>query len=167
MNAHAIRTFGSGIFTLRFPRSMSSVERFHESYIPEPNSGCWLWIGALGGDYGNIKVNGAKTGSHVYSWKLNKGDIPKGIFVCHKCDTPLCVNPNHLFLGTHKENMKDMRLKARSAKGSRASRSKLNENEVTAIRNDPSSWDVIAKKYGVTRENIRAVKIRLTWTHIP
>lgn len=78
-------------------------------------SGCWLWLGAtnpLG--YGMIDRNRyTEQLAHRYFFKVHRGDIPSGMFVCHRCDTPSCVNPDHLFLGTHEANMKDMVTKGR------------------------------------------------------
>jgi len=97
---------------------MRSLEdRFNEKWVPVTESGCWLWTGAVSGgkasgvQYGYISVGG-RSGSgqraHRVSYQLHNGDIPEGLFVRHKCDNPLCVNPDHLELGTHQDNMQDM-----------------------------------------------------------
>ena len=90
--------------------------RFHDSYIPEPNSGCWLWEGSCnknGDGYGYCYFGtdvGVKA-AHRFSWEVHNGAIPDGLHVCHHCDTPSCVNPNHLFLGTAKDNHQDRKRK--------------------------------------------------------
>jgi hypothetical protein len=91
------------------------MEKFWERVLPEPNSGCWLWIGAMGGaHYGVISINpGQRIAAHRYSLQLHGVDIPDHLFVLHRCDTPLCVNPNHLFVGTYKDNAQDRDRKRR------------------------------------------------------
>lgn len=99
---------------------MSLLARFEQKYIPEPNSGCWLWIGAVR-SYGKtslrptIEDGGTRNAARV-SWKLHRGAIPEGLHVLHKCDVTLCVNPDHLFLGTHLDNMADMMVKRANGK---------------------------------------------------
>lgn len=82
-----------------------------KKFVSEPDkNGCTIWLGKRSaGGYGLFKSHGA----HRVSWMLNKGEIPKGLFVCHKCDIRECVNIDHLFLGTNKDNMNDMRSKGR------------------------------------------------------
>src|ERR1700730_2840026 len=78
------------------------------------NDSCWLWTAAKDKDgYGFFSVNGKQTKAHRFSFAHYNGEIPTGMIVCHKCDTPSCVNPDHLFLGTHKINLDDMRSKGR------------------------------------------------------
>lgn len=88
-------------------------ERFHDKYIPEPNSGCWLWIAnANRTGYGCLSDSKQRL-AHRISWEIHRGPIPEGLYVLHKCDVPICVNPEHLFLGTHQDNMDDMVRKGR------------------------------------------------------
>lgn len=103
-------------------------------------------------------------------WMLEHGDIPEGMFVCHKCDNPCCVNPNHLFLGTHTDNMRDASMKgrlavkhrscnARSANGS----AKLSEDDVREIRTSSKRAVVIAAEFGVSKSAIYKIRSGLRW----
>src|SRR5690606_8870409 len=106
-------------------------DRFEEKYIPEPNSGCWLWVGALTGNYGQLKYKGRHGGNilaHRASYEIYKGPFNKGLDVLHKCDNPSCVNPDHLFLGDHSDNMLDMSTKIRA--NPRGRKLKLTEEDL-------------------------------------
>jgi hypothetical protein len=137
--------------------------------IPEPNSGCLLWMGSDDGrGYGKITVGSRTNGTnrpimaHRLSWELHFGLIPTGMHVCHKCDVPLCVNPMHLFLGTDQDNHSDKQNKGRAAK-------KLTSRDVVAIRalaSEGVSRTVLAKRFGITRTSVRRTIINKSWSHI-
>jgi len=90
-------------------------ERFEEKFIPEPNSGCWIWnAGFLGtSGYGSFSVKNKTYLAHRISFQIYNGEIAKGMCVMHSCDTPCCVNPRHLKLGTLKDNSQDKMMKGR------------------------------------------------------
>ncbi len=93
----------------------SGEERFWERVAIIPEHACWEWIaGKSGIGYGVIQVDKKLLLAHRFSYELHFGQIPKGLFVCHVCDNPSCVRPEHLFLGTPKDNMDDMRKKGRA-----------------------------------------------------
>jgi len=90
------------------------LEKFNSSFVVNEDTGCWLWDKHKGPKgYGHMSYAGKQYAAHRLSYELASGTHPKDMFVCHKCDTPACVNPDHLFLGTHDDNMKDMVSKGR------------------------------------------------------
>ena len=131
---------------------------------------CWTWTGAVSRNgYGNFSVRRSATGAHRASYSLFIGGIPDGIEVCHSCDNKLCVNPSHLFLGTQKENLNDMRKKRRHPFGYDHVNSKLTEDEVVAIRglSGVVSQSRLARKYGVSQTLISGVVRGDRWNHVP
>lgn len=95
-------------------RYKSIEERFEDSWVPEPYSGCWLWTGALrGGVYGQVMENGKRMAAHRVSWKLKHGYLDPDADICHHRDTPACVNPDHLFSGNAQSNICDAIKKGR------------------------------------------------------
>lgn len=94
--------------TLTPSQHADALRRFEEKYIPEPNSGCWLWTASTDRtNYGRLSISGRFHGAHRVAWMLLRGSIPKGLHILHKCDMPCCVNPDHLYPGTHSQNMVD------------------------------------------------------------
>lgn len=133
-------------------------------------SGCWEWGGRATKKTENystpiIWVNGKNRIASRVMWEISFGDIPKGMFVCHRCDLPLCLNPEHLFLGTHRDNMDDMVQKGRNARprGDMSATSILREEQVRKIMIDDRPGVVIAKEYGVARTTIYAIKGGQNW----
>lgn len=97
----------------RFKKGKTILERF-ESQIYYSIDGCWYWTGSPNGSgYGSLEINYKSERAHRLSFKLFKGHIPEGLHVCHTCDNRICVNPDHLWLGTRQDNMDDMRRKGR------------------------------------------------------
>ena len=135
--------------------------------MPEPNSGCLLWLGyTMSNGYGLIRDSGRKMLTHRLAWENANGPIPEGMHVCHKCDVRSCVNPDHLFLGTHADNMADKVAKQRQNRGESHGTSKLTEAQVLAIRADSRSQSQVAADYGVSQTRISFIKLRKHWRHI-
>jgi hypothetical protein len=134
---------------------------------------CWNWSNCIiGHGYGGFKINRKIIRAHRFSWLLYFGEIPIRMLVCHKCDNPKCVNPEHLFLGTNKDNTNDMIQKGRGnkAKGEKQGFSKLTEEQVINIRKEyiegNISYSKLSKKYNVVFGTIAAVLTNKTWKHI-
>ena len=88
--------------------------KFYEKFIVDANTGCWNWTHSLNtGGYGRVYISGKHILAHRFSYEMFNGDFDKSMFVCHKCDNPICVNPDHLFIGTAKDNNHDMMAKGR------------------------------------------------------
>lgn len=141
--------------------------RFFAQISPEPNTGCWLWLGTFKDDrYGCFRGERA----HRAAWELFNAAVPAGLFVLHRCDQPACVNPAHLFLGTHAENMADMTSKGRSGRcaGERHGQARLNDERVRLIRANAAelSQRELAKRHGVSQRAVLKILNRETWRHV-
>lgn len=132
---------------------------------------CWLWIGANNRGYGTFQLNGKYYRAHRLSWEMVNGIIPDGMCVLHKCDTPACVNPAHLYLGSHADNSADMVQKGRSNRGELNGIAKLTKDSVMKIRDlyvvGGTSHQKLAEQFGVSRRNVGDVINRRLWSHIP
>ncbi len=146
------------------------IKRFWSKVDIKSDDECWNWkAGKIRSGHGQFRVNSIKTYTHRFSYELKNGPIPEGLHICHHCDNPSCVNPNHLFLGTHQDNMKDRDMKGRNncAKGSNHGESKLTEQQILEIRNIINmTQKEIGKLYEVTQSTISYIKNNKTWRHI-
>lgn len=156
---------------------MLSLSALLDRYaIPVPESGCWLWTGAVNEKgYGMVSVrHAASKRAHRAAYILANGEIPEGMLVCHRCDVRCCVNPNHLFLGTPAQNSADMVAKRRQALGRRRNNpfgertgtSKLTSEQVLKIRNDTRPTLEIVAEYGISRSHVRGIIKKRFWRHL-
>ena len=137
---------------------------------------CWIWKGKKDKDrYGQfyLKTNGKEKGirPHRFSYMLYKGQIESGLLVCHSCDNPACVNPDHLFLGTQKDNIQDALKKKRmlGPKGEKQWNAKFKDQDIRNIRkmkNEGYNGNQIAKMYQVERRVIYDILKNITWKHV-
>lgn len=148
-----------------YERLLSKVE-----FIPE--CGCWIWTcGYSSTGYGSFWLGGRSIGAHRASWVLHGKDIGEGEVLCHKCDTPGCVNPDHLFVGSQKDNILDMHAKGRqhSNAGSRHGLHKVTEADVRQIRKRGRAGESIhsiARDFPITASTIRGILSGKEWRHV-
>lgn len=131
---------------------------------------CWLWTGSTTKGYGAFSIAARQTYAHRAAFIVAHGHIPDGHFVCHRCDTPLCCNPAHLFAGTHAENMADRDAKNRKPIGERVFNAKLKERDIPGIRARLAAGERhedIAADFNVNRATISMISSGSTWRHAP
>lgn len=148
-----------------------NANKFYNNTEQVTESGCVIWMKSCNdGGYGQVKINGRLQRTHRVSWELSFGLIPKGMNVLHRCDTRCCVNPNHLFLGTQKDNMVDAstkkRIKMPCQKGSLHSRAKLSETDILNIREDKRDNKTIAASYAISKSHVGNIKSKSKWPHL-
>lgn len=145
-------------------------------------TGCREWHRARSLGYGLIKVAGKMLKTHRVAYELECGPIPDGMFVCHHCDNPACINVAHLFLGTPADNSADMKRKGRGALGDKNAarrpeviekrrgethgRAKLTDADILAIRADPRTHGLIAAEYPVSMSMVQKIKHGDNWKHV-
>lgn len=180
-----MRSYGANMKTPKW------ILQFWDKCIPEPNTGCWLWTGSMWGNgYGQVRANNKIRFAHRAAYELARGPIPKGdgyhgTCVLHRCDVRCCVNPDHLFLGTHKDNMDDMARKGRKvvARGDRNGMRthpesivkrfgedhpghKLTTEAVRKIRQDVANGESqrsVARRYGMDQSTVSGICRRKLW----
>lgn len=135
----------------------SARERFEAAVVRGPN--CWDWTGATVRGYGQLVVMGVKTYAHRFSYELAHGAISADLEILHTCDNPPCCNPEHLVLGTHKQNMEDAARKGRMP-GSVLGTKKLAVADYEEIKNSVESTMALSLRYGVDRSLIRRIRKR-------
>jgi hypothetical protein len=172
---------------------LSMTNQFPERFMNkvEITKDCWIWKAAnTPRGYGIFTVKKKNIYAHRYSWSFVNGEIPEGMVICHRCDNPSCVNPDHLFIGTQKENLDDMKNKGRSPvgekhrtkthpelvlRGEQIGTSKLSEEQVRKIREEyrpgkpgvksETSLTGLAKKYGVNFQTISKIINNKRWVN--
>lgn len=150
---------------------MNITEALMRFVSPEPNTGCWLWTGALArANYGacNLRKYGEQY-AHRAVWRATHGPVPDGLCVLHRCDNTLCCNPEHMLLGTQLENIADRQKKNRQAKGER-NRARIPAFAVLGLRvmRHLGCLDTFkeARRLGVGEATVRHAAYGRTWRHL-
>lgn len=159
------------IFTVNLTEDQ--IQRFWSKTEPK-ESGCIEWTRAKRSyGYGAVRIERRSLAAHRVAFFLKNGPFPNGAEICHRCDNPPCCNPDHLFIGTHLDNMRDMFSKNRriSAKGEKHAAAKLTESQVRELRtryaNKEGSMEKLGLQYGITRQSAHLIISRQSWPHIP
>ena len=125
---------------------------------------CWTWTGSIRTTgYGQFGTPDGPRQAHRIAWCLARGPIPDGLQVCHRCDNRLCVRPDHLFLGTQADNMRDMIRKGRAAVRERHPMARLSRAQAESIRADTRTQQQIADEYGISQTHVGKIKRGLVW----
>jgi len=147
-----------------------TADRFFRKAEPVTESGCWLWtayINHLG--YGKFQLKGKWRNANRVCWELINGPIPDGMDVLHKCDIRCCVNPNHLFLGTHTDNMQDMIAKGRAPRrdGEHNGNAKITREQAEEIRAlyapRKTSASKLGRSFGLSESSVLSIIKRKSW----
>lgn len=166
--------------TIRKKTSCGCVKKIKSVRKPQPilerlmskiryTESCWIWEGTKYKGYGCIQIKGKHCRPHRLLFEHFKGEIPKGMSLCHFCDNPSCVNPDHLWIGTTQDNSNDMIKKGRSLKGTKNHKCIIDDDKALYIRflcDNGYSVLSISKYFDISRGAIYAIKYRKNWKHL-
>lgn len=151
-------------------KSARDVVRFAGKYRKNRKNGCWEWTAGIGKQgYGRFKRNGKTRLAHRVSYELHVAHIPSDALVLHKCDNRICVNPDHLFVGTQKDNQLDMKSKKRHVFGEKSPNAKLSESDVLrmySLYDEGMGTIRLAKMFKITKNLAWRIVRGLQWEHL-
>lgn len=144
-------------------KKLTDAERFMSHVVKDADGGCWLWSAyKMPSGYGFFKTPRTEL-AHRAAFRLLVGPLTPGLEVMHKCDTPSCVNPEHLLQGTRTENMRDAKAKGRNARGEGHGRAVLSESMVSDIRSSPGFQREIAATHGISQSQVSRIRRGEHW----
>ncbi len=155
----------------KYVRHSETAKERLAAYSKPAENGCINFTGSKSSfGHGEIAYRGKKYRAHRLAYIEYVGPISEGLVVCHKCDNPSCINPDHFFVGTQAENLRDAinkkRMKAPNPRGVKHGLAKLTDENVIAIRKDVRTQRLIAADYGVHQTTIKNIKLNRTWKHV-
>lgn len=149
-----------------------TVDRLPLLSTLDPLTGCWNWKGrsrSHSGHAGTL-LDSVHMNAHRAAFIVTNGPIADDQIVCHRCDNPICVNPEHLFIGTQADNMRDMSQKGRSLAGMKSPNAKLNDDHIREIRRSyaahESTLTALAARFGVSKSNVFVIVTGGSWKHV-
>jgi hypothetical protein len=145
---------------------MNLKDRLRARTTHDSERGCWLWTGStINSGYGQFRAPGGMRLAHRVAFEAFNGPIPSGMHVCHRCDVKRCVNPEHLFLGTHADNMADKVAKGRQQHGQTSSAAKLTDADVAAIKalRGVKTQRETAKQFNITQGHVARIQTGARW----
>lgn len=151
--------------------ALERLKRNYEKFVIRKDRECWSWSGSLAKIYPSVRYNKKSIGAHRASWLLHKGEDPGKLFVLHTCDNPPCTRPDHLFLGTARDNVIDMHQKGRAVilKGEKAHGARLKKIDVIKIKKliqQGKKLTTIAVIFNISLSTIYDIKDERTWKHV-
>lgn len=149
------------------------IERFHQKYYINANTGCWEWTATKDPDgYGtiairpNCRTKWSTARALRVSYRIFNGDIPEGLIITHTCNNPSCVNPEHLILGTHKTNYQDALAAGKISCGSRHYKARIDEQTALYIKTSPLRNCELMRELGLPKHIISYIKRGICWKHV-
>lgn len=171
MHYTRLRRHGDPAVIRNADRKLDSAARLERYGWTVTDAGCWEFNGPTRHGYGQISIRGNRSAvASRVAYDAWVGEIGEGMFVCHSCDNPVCINPRHLFLGTHDENMDDCRAKMRHQHGERTWMAKVTEDQSVEIRNLYATGRYtqaeVGRMFGLGQTSVSAIVRRVNWKHV-
>jgi len=160
-------TVSCGCYNKTRPRGKDLLKRFETKIERLPECGCWIWTGATDSNgYGSFRGKNGTQPAHRAVYEFYIGSIPEDLNLCHRCDTPSCVNPYHMFPGTQKDNVQDSMNKKRLWRDGVHKNASVTREDIKDIREDPRPVRKISHDYNISASEVGRIKRRERWSHL-